>query len=273
MSVMQLDTFLTAVDLAAEKHQASRDLLASFQGADLDRRAVSMAITSDEVFARSVLRLANSPYYRRGREVTSVDYAVALIGEWTIRAFALLDIFREYGALSKGAWSHSSIVAISAFHVSESRGADPSLAYAAGLIHDVGAFVLRSSDPEQYRSIEAIFSGGLTSDSQKAYLESERQIFGIDHEELGSAILSHFNFPDQMVAAVRGHHLIAEANHPVTRSIIDGERIVHLSQLPFERWSEAHLFPLQYTISDTYGAVKFMTEEASLLFNEYESSR
>ncbi|MDA8026047.1 MAG: HDOD domain-containing protein [Actinomycetota bacterium] len=270
---MGLDTFLTVVDLAAEKHSASRELLASFEGVDLDRRAISMAISSDDVFSKSVLRLANSPYYRRGREVTSVDYAVALIGEWTIRAFALLDIFREYGALSSGAWNHSSIVAISAFHVSESRGADPSLSYAAGLIHDVGAFVLRAINADRYHDIEKIFAGGLTSESQKEYLDSERSAFGIDHEELGSLILSRFGFPDQMVAAVRGHHLIEEANHPVTRSIIDGERIVHLSQLPFERWSDMHLFPLQYTISDTYSAVKFMTEEASLLFNEYEGSK
>jgi HD-like signal output (HDOD) protein len=168
MSIIELDKFLTAVDLAAENHSASRELLASFEGADLDRRAISMAITSDDVFARSVLRLANSPYYRRGRDVTSVDYAVALIGEWTIRAFALLDIFREYGALSSGAWSHSSIVAISAFHVSESCGADPSLSYAAGLIHDVGAFVLKANNPDIYSGIEKIFVGGLTSESQRS---------------------------------------------------------------------------------------------------------
>ncbi|MDA8197481.1 MAG: HDOD domain-containing protein [Actinomycetota bacterium] len=268
MAVAQLDSFMSVVDLAAAKHAGAKKLLSCLEGADLDRRAVSMAITSDDIFARSVLRLANSPYYRRNNEVTSVDYAVALIGEWTIRSFALLDIFREFDVLSQGAWIHSTVVAISAFHIAESRGADPALAYATGLIHDIGAFVLRSNDPTTYADVEKIFAGGLTSESQRAYLEAERQNYGIDHEELGSAILAHFKFPDEMVAAVRGHHLIEEAIHPITRSMIDGERIVHLSQLPFERWSEEQLFPLQYSVSDTVGAVKFMTEEAALLLSD-----
>ncbi len=271
MAAKQLDSFLTVVDLAAQKHQGARELLASFEGEDLDRRAISMAISSDDVFARSVLHLANSPYYSRGREVTSVDYAVALIGQWAIRGYALLDIFREYGALSKGAWTHSSIVAISAFHVAETLGADPALSYSAGLIHDVGAFVLRSCDSDKYLEIEKIFANGLTVDSQKEYLEEERVAFGVDHCELGAAILAHFDFPTEMVEAVRDHHLVEEAISPITRSIVDGERIVHLSQISFERWNDKSLFPLQYTVSDTYGAVRFMTEEASLLFDEYET--
>lgn len=268
MSVTVLDQFLSLVEVVADRHGASKELLASFEGADLDRRAISMAITSDDAFAKSVLRLANSPYYRRGHEVTSVDYAVALLGEWTIRSFALLDMLREFGALSSAAWGHSSIVAISAFHVSETRGADPSIAYSSGLIHDVGAFVLRSYDLVRYHQIESNFSGGLTAESQKEYLDSELSAFGVDHAELGSAILEHFNFPETMVAAVRSHHLIEDVIHPVTRSIIDGERIVHLSQLPIERWTVGHLYPLQYSIADSYGAVRFMTEEASLLFSE-----
>lgn len=73
--------------------------------------------------------------------------------------------------------------------------------YLAGLVHNVGWLVLHMAMPEQV--LDAIRRG---REVARWSLQHEREIFGIDHAELGARLLERWGLPASVVDMVRFHH-------------------------------------------------------------------
>lgn len=92
-------------------------------------------------------------------------------------------------------------------------------AYVAGLLHDIGRFIMLAVDEGEFERIEAseISSG---DDLRRA----ERRIAGFDHSELGSLAARRWGFPDSVVAVNEFHHqspaAIEGIKDPRTRSLV-----------------------------------------------------
>jgi len=83
--------------------------------------------------------------------------------------------------------------------------------YMCGLLHSIGQLVLLSAFPSQYAALLA-----RTSACGCRLMEAERSQFGVDHCELGAALLKKWNIPDEMVDAAAHHHDPASGSHPFT---------------------------------------------------------
>lgn len=183
------------------------DLIASLGQDDLSAAQVAAKISRDPALTAKTLRLANSSFYGRGRQVGSVAEAITVLGLRTVRAVAmaagLAGTFRRQPGFDQDAfWRHSFGSALCAQALADELGRDDGdLAFTVGLLHDIGALALASlfapahDEAVQWRRRE----DGFASDA-------ERAVLGIDHAEVGGLIAQQWNFAPAIVDAIRQHH-------------------------------------------------------------------
>jgi HD-like signal output (HDOD) protein len=203
--------------------------------ASLGREEVSFShlaelIEKDTVLAGNILKLVNSALYNRRAEVSSIRYAVSLLGVNKLRNAVLgLSVARMWTTVkSPPGWStkqfnmHSVAVAVlSDLMAQRVPVVFEEGAFAAGLLHDLGRLVIATSLPDEHTNIMRMYDrGGGT------LCECERSLIGVDHAEVSAMALVSWNLPRPIRAAVRYHH----APEDDTTALADG-RTVRLSSL------------------------------------------
>lgn len=164
-------------------------------------------IGKDVGMTSSILRLVNSAFFGIPAHVSSVGYAVRLLGVETIRALVLsIELFSGSGADMLGGlslprlWLHSARVSCFARAIAELENEPNEVrddCFIAGTLHDVGALVLAMSMPDVYAKVIA------RAKMEHTDLHSiEREEFGTTHAEVGAYLLSLWGFKDPIIEAV-----------------------------------------------------------------------
>ncbi len=192
-----------------------------------DVRELSRALSSDPAMAARALRLSNSPFYGRPADVSSVEEAVLVLGFFTVRslvvATATYDLFKGDGQsenqenLASALWEHSLATAIASRQIAQLiEHNNLEECFLAGLMHDIGKLILLKKFPEQYPEMIEGAQPGVSS------IPGEREAFGFGHDELGSALLSSWSFPELLVSAIADHHdrTAQQENEPISISNI-----------------------------------------------------
>ena len=193
-----------------------------------DAAAIGRVVESDPAMTLQVLRIANSPYYGLSRQVSSAHQAVAVLGLIMVRALAAAQVFRlnvrDARSLPKTFWEHSFATAVSAQQLAAGRGVDPSEAFSAGMLLDIGAALLRRNDPSRYAVVEQ-----LARIPSESLVDAERRMFGIDHAEVGGFALDRLRFPRDFSIAVAQHHLLPSAgSSALARVLFLAELLSHV---------------------------------------------
>lgn len=173
---------------------------------------LAAVIRTDAPLSANLLRLANSVYYRRSREVYTVADAVTLLGSRVVRQVAIgASVVATFGreAGRRGAaleyreiWRHGIATAAIARHLAPSAGIrDGELAFTGGLLHDLGKFVLNLHARREYDEVIAA-----RRMSHRPLVDEERLAFGFDHTEVGAAMGGAWFFPAELVASCADHH-------------------------------------------------------------------
>lgn len=168
-------------------------------------------LMSDPALAARVLKVVNSAFYRRQREVASPRAAIRLLGVDAIRNVALASslhrLFRGRRAIPGfdpgDVWNHCVAVGTAARALAEKTGVvAPEEAMLAGLLHDIGLIVaMQAWLPEFTRVVQRASEPGADS-----FLEIEREEIGATHEAFGGALCDAWHFPKPLVLACRHHH-------------------------------------------------------------------
>lgn len=160
------------------------------------------AMRTDAVFTGNLLRLANSPFYRRGEAVTSLQVAVGRIGakELTRLAMAATVTQASSGAgplaqLRRGLWRQSLSAALVTEVLSKVEGADGGEGFVAGLLHDVGKLLVVGSIED------VIAKQGVSPDSAAIGRALENQ-----HLALGRVLAARWQLPEALVTVITRHH-------------------------------------------------------------------
>jgi putative nucleotidyltransferase with HDIG domain len=109
--------------------------------------------------------------------------------------------FRTIGLDVNRLWRHLVTTAFAAQFIAADAGLGDGLLFTAGLLHDVGKFLLAQAFGNPYTD--------LLSDAQaigSTLAGQERQVFGFDHAQVGGRLLERWNFSRQLVASVQFHH-------------------------------------------------------------------
>jgi putative nucleotidyltransferase with HDIG domain len=167
-------------------------------------------IQYDQSITANVLRVCNSPYYGLRQPVSSLQEAVMLIGfdpllEIILGGAAgsiLGDSVAGYDLESGELWKHSVSSALLSLIICHRLKKDRSpMLFTAALIHDIGKVMLNSFVKEQFQTIKE-----LVKTKKVSFLTAEKEVLGIDHAELSALIAEKWNFPREIIQAIRYHH-------------------------------------------------------------------
>ncbi len=183
---------------------------------------LALEVSQDQVLSAKILKFCNSSFFG-WRDIASIHRALVLLGENNILEMALslcLDtLFMQeaggYALRRGGLFRHAVSVAHLAKTIAQKTGrAHPSIAYTAALLHDIGKIVLDThlSGKAPHFYFEALRSGG-------SLLALEREILGVDHQEVGRQLAEYWDLPTDIVAAVGSHHA-PEAVAPELRFLL-----------------------------------------------------
>jgi putative nucleotidyltransferase with HDIG domain len=177
---------------------------------DTSAAEVGSIIAQDLGMTAKILQLANSPLFAPVRVIGSPEQAVIYLGIETVRALAITEsIFCQFGSRNHPGFSpeelrqHSFQVATLARRIAKARHLAPQFladVYLGGLMHDIGKLVLGSSFPAEYRDVVRCFG------DSEALRETEQQLFGATHAEVGAYLLWLWGVPASIAAIVAQHH-------------------------------------------------------------------
>lgn len=180
-------------------------LVAVLEDVNSSSQDVEAIIRLDTALAGSTLRLANSAYFASGgQRVDSLGEAIIRLGSREIYRLAALSMAGRWMNTpvqgfkwEPGDFCRRSLVsAVAAEYLAERSGrADPSVAYTAALIHEIGKLAIAFSCPEYLGEVR------LKCERESiAWNRAERVILGFDYAQVGAEMLRRWNFPPSLVA-------------------------------------------------------------------------
>ncbi|MCW9049202.1 MAG: HDOD domain-containing protein [Deltaproteobacteria bacterium] len=182
-------------------------------------------ISADPAVSARLLKVSNSAFYSMKREIKTLDHAIAIVGERTLRSLVLAasleGMNNSYGLLEKMLWEDAIGCAIgSRILARKFNSADPEEAFLAGLFRHLGKIVMNSSDPDAYRALaETAYAEGQSTS------ELEGRFFPYVHAVVGAAVLDKWNFSRSLVMATLHHE---DLNIDVDEEE-DGEALLRLT--------------------------------------------
>ncbi len=184
--------------------QVVMQLLEMLDDEDLPLDALTRLARNDPVISSGILAAANR--IRRIHalpELYDPFVASSLIGTIMVRRIVATAGMNTFLAEDKGSeflLRHSRAVAICAQELAVLCGVSPEKAYIGGILHDVGQLCFHVMDAARFQTIyrQAAADGRL--------LERETETFGVDHAQIGGALASHWELPEDFVSAIVTHH-------------------------------------------------------------------
>lgn len=178
-------------------------------------REITQVIGYEPILAVRILRLANSTIYGLERNVTSVQAAIAAIGNKTLGEIVLMELASSTFAkqirssfFARKIWEHSLAVAMISREIAQTlkvKGTDE--IFTCGLLHDLGKLILLSYDFNGFPLIQG-------ENDEEKMLEGERLHYGYDHAQIGSLVASRWDLQAEICNSIQDHHSLAEADCP-----------------------------------------------------------
>jgi len=183
------------------------DLVAALEAPEVSAEAVARILDKDAALAATLLDLLNATPLVGSRPMAATAQAYQLLGPDLLPPFVLKScLTNQLACRDRDAdnIAHCLRAAIIGRQIAHDIGLDPhdvSSAFSAGLLHDVGSWMLWSRLPGRYAGIvdQAPSEGGRRR-------ELERREFGATHAEVGASLLERWDLPLAVVEAVAFHH-------------------------------------------------------------------
>jgi len=205
---------------------------------DLDTSDLVDVVELDMVMTARVLKLVNSAMFGLSGEMTSVKHAVVYVGSDTIKNLAIsiatagsLPKTNKAGLDMDAFWLQSLSVGVIAKLLAERENLtvfESADYFVAGLLHNIGKIVLAYFYPQEYAQVLKI-----ADEQNKADYLVEKELFGIDHSELGAMLAQEWQLPQGLVLAIKNHHALAEMTvdipptRELTKTIFCASQIFH----------------------------------------------
>ncbi len=210
VEIIQYLRDLVSEDIDFMEHTSSlMEFLNLIKKEDLEAKELASYIQRDPGLTMIALKIANASQYGLIKKVSSVKHAVAVVGVTAMKkAFTVRLVKRAFSKESKeldDLWQHSLAVAIAAQQLgakSKKKLKDYDSLFVAGILHDVGKFVIHKFLPKESREINRM----IEKDERMRTLNAEKEILGVTHQEIGAFFAREWNLPVMIVDAIRYHH-------------------------------------------------------------------
>ncbi len=191
-------------------------LIATLQKEDSTATEVEQIIRLDSALAVATLRLANSAALSNGREVDTLEEAIIRLGQKEIFRLAALALVNRWESTQGEAlgWEPGDFcrralcTALAAEALADrTESVDPQIAYAAGLVTDIGKLALAHACGPFYPAIRAF-----CEQTQCTWEQAERSVLGYHHAEVGARLLRAWKFPEVFALCI--DHLVQPQQAP-----------------------------------------------------------
>jgi len=169
---------------------------------------IARQLARDPALTADLLRIVNSAQYMLTKRVENIAEAVVMVGIRGIKnllySYGSQLILGSDSAEKKELWEHSYKTAFYAYNIVDKFKRNIILldsAYVSGILHDMGKIILSNIHPDLLNKIRNFCAKKNIPDYTMEYLSS-----GMNHAGIGALIAEKWNFPEELVAAIRYHH-------------------------------------------------------------------
>ncbi|MDR3629498.1 MAG: HDOD domain-containing protein [Desulfocapsaceae bacterium] len=184
------------------------DLIDASEREDSDIQELGAIVARDVFISTRVLQLVNSAFIGARSSFADIVQAVIYLGIDTTRNLAISVAVQEAFKTAcadkilnlNDFWQHSFLTAVLAKSLAQAiGGVDPSEAYLAGLLHDIGKLLLLQAFPESYRQV-------LDGRQSVEIAVREKEALGITHFEAAALLIGSWRLRPEIAVAVASHH-------------------------------------------------------------------
>ncbi|MDB5329316.1 MAG: hypothetical protein JWP03_467 [Phycisphaerales bacterium] len=186
-------------------------------------------VSHDPALVTRILKVVNSAFYGLPGQIGSIERAIVLLGLNAVKNIAVAasigQLFRMgklcEGFTARDIWTHCIAVGVAARDLArQARSPVADEAFLCGMIHDVGILIDLQRHPEQLREVCDQVKFGT-----REFCELEREITGVDHQQLGEALAEQWKFP-RSCQLVAGHHHDPNSLAGSNRTLVD---LIHVA--------------------------------------------
>jgi putative nucleotidyltransferase with HDIG domain len=173
-----------------------------------DMTSIARQISMDPALTADLLKIVNSAQYMLAKKVDSIAEAVKLVGIRGIKnllySYGTQKILGDETADKRQLWEHSYKTAFYAYNLIKNFKKDHNLlddVYVGGILHDMGKIIFSNVHPDLLAKIKEFCAEKNLPASTFEDLSA-----GMNHAEIGAQIAEKWNFPENLVTAIRFHH-------------------------------------------------------------------
>jgi len=190
-----------------EIHQRISNMLSS---PNFSVNELGKLISQDPGLSARLLKIVNSPFYGFPSTIDTISRAITLIGSRDLNDIILAtSVTRLFQGIPNDLvdmdsfWRHSIYTAVAARQLAKYLQDDTGLEhyFLIGLLHDVGSLLIYNKIPELAR--EALLRSRYNHIELR---QTELEVIGFDHAQVGSELLRAWRLPPSLVTAVEFHH-------------------------------------------------------------------
>jgi len=227
-------------------------------------------ISRDQSFVAKVLAVANSPIYTLRREVSTLDFAIMVLGYTEIRhivvVISFLESFKNKNDKyfdQNGFWLHSLLTASIGKNLAEDLKYQKSgEVFVAGFLHDFGISIIHRYFKNSYMAIY-----DMVMNKNVAYPVAEKIILGMTHSTIAKYLMEKWNFPVAIKTAATYHHnpSFAEENDEMAAIIHVADFLAKKIKINESVWDKSSEIE-----EGVYNILNITEERLKEILDEYE---
>jgi putative nucleotidyltransferase with HDIG domain len=211
-----IEDIISAIDTLTPIPPVAAQIMALAEDENSSMSDISDLIVHDPSITASLLKICNSAFFGLARKVESVRDAITLLGLDQIVELVLLNSTAEnfkdepdgYGLGEGELWHHAVLSAHVAKMLAENHGAarKKHLIFTAALLKDIGKLIMGRYVAFSFEKINI-----LVGSKGYSFNEAEKEVIGMNHEEIGALLGEKWRFGKKLVYIIRNHHMSEEA--------------------------------------------------------------
>ncbi len=226
---------LSRIDNIATLPHVATEILSMIRNSNTSMRQIARVIEQDPSITAKLLKIANSPFWGFPGRVDNLQRALVLLGLKQVSNIVIgVSLYTTFVKLAPNPefdrekfWLHSIGTSQIARNLAKQIGLNfHGEEFVASILHDIGKIIL-----------DQFFADVFTEILKKAHMNDdsvitwEQKMLGCTHADIGAWLLSHWNFPPSIAAAVHFHHYPERA--PTYKDLVS---VVRLSDIFCEMW-------------------------------------
>jgi putative nucleotidyltransferase with HDIG domain len=212
-----IEDIISGIDTLTPIPPVAAQIMALAEDENSSMSDISDLIIHDPSITASLLKICNSAFFGLARKVESVRDAITLLGLDQIVELVLLNTtagnFKDepdgYGLGEGELWHHAVYSAHIAKILAENYGLanKKHLIFTAALLKDIGKLVMGRYVAFSYEKINI-----LVESKGYSFNEAEKEVIGMNHEELGAMVGQKWRFGKKLIYMIRNHHMSEEGS-------------------------------------------------------------